>query len=113
MSGLAAVITKVSALFFRKLLKLIHQNPNHELNVDILASKAGMSRTLFISYFKQVLGVPPKKYIVDWKLSLSKDLFVYTDNNILNIALDLGYQSESTFGRAFKLKFGIPPPNLD
>jgi AraC-like DNA-binding protein len=91
------------------ILSFIHQNPNHELNVNFLAKKTGMSRTLFISYFKQVLGVPPKKYIIDWKLSLSKDILLYTDKNILNIALELGYQSESSFGRAFKLKFGLPP----
>ena len=82
------------------------------INSDILAEKYTLSerhlRKLFKFAFKQTLG----SYIRSRKLSASLDDLLKTDFNILDIALDYGFEYEQSYRRAFKREFGITPGNL-
>jgi AraC-like DNA-binding protein len=44
-------------------LQLIHGNPSHPWRLPGLTRAAGMSRTAFAVYFRQVAGVPPLAYL--------------------------------------------------
>ncbi|MCE0555972.1 AraC family transcriptional regulator [Motilimonas sp. E26] len=90
-------------------MELIHTDPAAHINIAVLAGLARMSRTTFIDYFKKVVGQTPKKYITDWRLALAKTRLIGSSDNVLNIALEVGYQSEASFSRAYKAKFGVPP----
>ncbi|MCE2593644.1 AraC family transcriptional regulator [Motilimonas cestriensis] len=90
-------------------MELIHTDPAANINIAVLAGLARMSRTTFIDYFKKVVGQTPKKYITDWRLALAKTRLIGSSDNVLNIALEVGYQSEASFSRAYKAKFGVPP----
>lgn len=68
-----------------------------------------MSRTSFIEYFKKTVGQTPKKYITGWRLSLARERLSHGKEHVLNIALDVGYQSEAAFSRAYKTKYGESP----
>ena len=82
------------------------------INSDILAEKYTLSerhlRKLFKFAFKQPLG----GYIRSRKLAASLDDLLKTDFNILDIALEYGFEYEQSFRRAFKHEFGITPGNL-
>lgn len=90
-------------------MKVIHSDPSASIDIESLAKLSGMSRTSFIEYFKKVLGQPPKKYISDWRLSLAREKLLHSKAHVLNIALDVGYQSEAAFSRAYKAKYGESP----
>lgn len=92
-----------------KAMKKIHGSPSSHIDIELLAGLSGMSRTTFIEYFKKVVGQTPKKYISDWRLSLARERLSHGNEHILNIALDVGYQSEAAFSRAYKSKYGEPP----
>ncbi len=87
----------------------IHGDPAAPINIEQLAKLAGMSRTSFIDYFKKILGQPPKQYIQHWRLSLARELLRHSQRQVIAIALEVGYQSEAAFSRAYKAKFGEPP----
>lgn len=92
-----------------KAMKKIHGDPSANIDIELLADLSGMSRTTFIDYFKKVVGQTPKKYITDWRLSLARERLSQGNEPVLVIALDVGYQSEAAFSRAYKIKYGEPP----
>jgi AraC-like DNA-binding protein len=91
-----------------KALQVIHETPASPLNLDSMASLAGMSRARFAAHFKEVIGETPADYLTAWRLSLCQKLLM---NNlpIKQIAGDVGYQSASALTRAFVRKFGCSP----
>jgi AraC-like DNA-binding protein len=80
----------------------IHQNPEKIWTVELLAKEACMSRTTFSERFKQIVGETPLNYLTKWRMDLAKSKLLHTKESILEIALDLGYQSEAAFSRAYK-----------
>jgi AraC-like DNA-binding protein len=48
-------------------------------------------------------------YLGRWRLQLAARKLQTTQDNVLNVAADVGYESEAAFNRAFKREFGVPP----
>jgi transcriptional regulator GlxA family with amidase domain len=55
------------------------------------------------------LGESPLAYLGRWRLRLAARLLETSTKPVLQIALEVGYGSESTFNRAFKRAHGVPP----
>ena len=90
-------------------LALMHRQPCHPWTVAELAAKAGASRSLLSERFGQFLGEPPLTYLARWRLQLAARLLQTTQKTVLHVAMDVGYDSEAAFNRAFKREFGSPP----
>ena len=90
-------------------LKLIHENPAEHWSLEDLATKVGMSRTSFAQLFKRLVGNTPMDYLTEWRMSLAYSKLQLTKESVLAIALDIGYQSEAAFSRAFKKIIGKSP----
>lgn len=90
-------------------LALLHRKPCHPWTVAVLASEAGTSRTVLLERFDRFLGEPPLTYLARWRLQLAARKLQTTQDNVLNVAADVGYESEAAFNRAFKREFGVPP----
>lgn len=90
-------------------LGLLHREPAYHWTVAALAAKVGASRSLVADRFAHLLGEPPLTYLARWRLQLAARLLQTTQKTILHVALDVGYESESAFNRAFKREFGLPP----
>jgi len=90
-------------------LGAIHREPAHAWTVAGLAKLAGISRSVFAARFSQLLGEAPLTYVARWRLQLGARLLETTDDSVLQIALNVGYESEAAFNRAFKREFQLPP----
>jgi Helix-turn-helix domain len=75
------------------------------------AGDEGMSRS--IQKFKDTVGEPPMEYLVRWRMTLAGDKLVNSSDPISVIALSLGYESESAFGKSFKRVTGCSPRQYD
>jgi AraC-like DNA-binding protein len=87
----------------------MHDDPTHRWTVQTLAQSAGMSRSIFAQKFKDTVGEPPMEYLLRWRMTLAADKLVNSGDSISVIALSLGYESESAFGKAFKRVMGCSP----
>ena len=56
-----------------------------------------------------MLGVPPIQYLTQWRMQRAARLLIETRDTVAAIALDVGYDSEAAFVRAFKRLVGKPP----
>jgi len=90
-------------------LVLMHRKPRHDWTMDDLAREIGTSRSVLAERFVRFVGEPPLAYLARWRLQLAARLIETTRKTILNVALDVGYESEAAFNRAFKREFGLPP----
>ncbi|MDZ5454374.1 AraC family transcriptional regulator [Labrys sp. ZIDIC5] len=90
-------------------LRGIHAKPSHAWNLEELAKLTGMSRTSFAVHFRDVVGVPPLTYVLNWRMRLAERELGETDRSVANIAWSLGYRSESAFSNAFSRATGVSP----
>ena len=95
-----------------KAIELVHESPSTHWTLEQLAHEVGMSRTSFAVQFKQLVGNSPIDYLTEWRMSLAYSALLNSSDTILSIALDYGYQSESSFSRAFKKVIGRNPSDI-
>jgi AraC-like DNA-binding protein len=87
----------------------IECQPGKPWSVHDLALRAGMSRSSFMAAFAHETGKGPMAYVTDHRLRLAADLLGHTDLRIVDIALQVGYQSHAAFSRAFQRHQGCSP----
>ena len=93
----------------RPALGLMHAEPGRTWGLDELARAAAMSRTSFAERFRDVAGVPPLTYLTRWRMLLAQRALRDGDARVGELALKLGYGSESAFSTAFKRVAGESP----
>jgi len=92
-----------------KALALMHERPEHAWSVDDLAREVALSRSAFHERFVQYVGQPPMQYLANWRIQVGARLLRESSRNVAAIALDVGYDSEAAFSRAFRRAMGKPP----
>lgn len=90
-------------------LALIHENPARTWTIDALADAIALSRSAFYERFIRLIGQPPMQYLTQWRMQVAANLLRQSHAPIAAIALDVGYESEAAFTRAFKRQVGAPP----
>src|SRR5438552_1559050 len=78
----------------------MHDEPGHAWTLEKLARRAGMSRTVFALRFKEVVGETATEYLTRWRMLLATERLAAGDEPVAQIASALGYESESSFGKA-------------
>lgn len=92
-----------------KALALIHSRPAEPWTAEGLADAVALSRSAFAERFAQLIGVPPKRYLLQWRLQVAKEKLRHGNAAIAQVAHEVGYEAEAAFNRAFKREFGLPP----
>lgn len=87
----------------------IHREPARPWTLQDLAHASGVSRTVLAERFTRLIGEPPLAYLARWRLQMGARLLRSTNRKVLDVAGDVGYESEAAFNRAFKRAFGTPP----
>ncbi|WNZ21575.1 AraC family transcriptional regulator [Leptolyngbya sp. NK1-12] len=90
-------------------LALIHQHLNHSWTVEELAQRVDMSRAAFAAKFRQLVGEPPLQYITRWRMQEAATVLQQNNLSVVDVALAMGYESESAFNKAFKRCMGETP----
>ena len=92
-----------------ELMDYIDSNITKGINLSAAAKKAGMTESSFSRRFSTVNGISFKKYIVEKKIQRAIWLLQTTNQKIIDIALDSGFDSISGFYDAFKKQTGTTP----
>ena len=87
----------------------MHNSPGDPWTLQALADHVGMSRSVFASRFKSIVGLTPMDYLTRWRMMLAGDRLQHANSSLGEIAAALGYDSESAFGKAFRRTMGCSP----
>ena len=90
-------------------LGLLHERPDHGWTIDELGHSVGLSRSALHERFVQFIGLPPMQYLARWRMQIACGLLRSTNATVATIALEVGYESEAAFARAFRRQIGAPP----
>ena len=92
-----------------KAIRRIHGDYPEALDVDQLASEAGMSVPSFHSHFRAVTHTSPMQYLKSTRLHQARLLMVRSGMTASAASGQVGYESASQFSREFKRMFGLSP----
>ena len=87
----------------------MHDDPGYPWTLQTLAEHVGVSRSIFALRFKETVGTTPMEYLTRWRMLLAGERLKNSGDSISTIALSLGYESESAFGKAFRRVMGCSP----
>lgn len=73
----------------------------------------GWRRRAFNEKFTALVGLPPIRYLTQWRLQMAQEKLRSGELSIGQIAHAIGDESEAAFNRAFKRAFGEPPRALE
>ncbi|MDB5816849.1 MAG: AraC family transcriptional regulator, partial [Rhizobacter sp.] len=93
-------------------LACIHDAPEKQWTLAQLAQEAGLSRAAFVRQFNDAVGEPPHIYLTRWRMGVAARLLENTTLRLADIARQVGYESESSFSRAFKQSRGVAPAHF-
>lgn len=105
--GIQQIINLEFSHPIHKALKYINENVKQQISISQLAYDLNMSETNFSNSFKKAMGVTPRVYITNLKLTQAKKML--KNQNVSEVAHDLGFTDLSHFISLFKSKYGITP----
>jgi AraC-like DNA-binding protein len=91
-----------------KAITAMHTNPANRWSLQLLAETACQSRSKFADDFKRTVGVPALEYLTHWRIGVGKSLLL-RGKQIGFVASEVGYESASSFTKAFKKIEGCSP----
>jgi len=90
-------------------LTRLHASPGHPWTLESLAEEVAVSRSVLAERFAQLVGTPVMQYLARWRMQVAAGLLAQGGSKIAEIALEVGYDSEAAFSRAFKKLVGASP----
>ena len=90
-------------------LSLIHTDPGRAWTLDALGHATGTPRATLTRRFAALTGQSPMAYLAAWRMAVAARMLREGDSTLRQIALEVGYDSEFAFARAFKRTTGQAP----
>ncbi|HSE52659.1 MAG TPA: AraC family transcriptional regulator, partial [Gemmatimonadales bacterium] len=92
-----------------RVLAVIHGRPDHAWSLTALAREGATSRSSLAKRFAEQVGQPPMQYLARWRMQVAANLLAHGGGKIAAIGMQVGYDSEAAFSRAFKKATGLAP----
>lgn len=92
-----------------KVLEYINNHLDESLDLAVLAEQSSFSKFHFHRIMKSYLHEPLGSYVIRLRLELAARLLRYTSEPVNTIAYSCGYETPSSFNKAFKKNFNLSP----
>ena len=93
----------------QKLRSHIRENLSGELSLFELASLVGLGPRYFSTLFRRAFGCTPHKYVMQQRLAEGARLLTTQGMEIAEVAVQVGFCSQSHFTAAFRQAYGVTP----
>ncbi len=93
----------------KTVLSYVEENYRNPISIEEIAKQCYYSKSYFMKFFKQTMGMGFTRYLNEYRLEIAAKLLLDTEDAILDIALQTGFEHLSYFNRSFKQKYGVSP----
>ncbi|MBO0719928.1 MAG: helix-turn-helix transcriptional regulator [Blastocatellia bacterium] len=90
-------------------LDVIERNMTSGLSIQMLAEQIGMGTHRFTREFKNATGRTPYQFIMELRIEKARALLEKTNLPLAEIALELGFASQSHFTAVFRQHVNTTP----
>ncbi|SMO68969.1 AraC-type DNA-binding protein [Solitalea koreensis] len=96
------------------IVELIHHSKDHlKTNVsEYISQKVGSDYSNLSNLFSSVEGITIEKYLILQRIERAKELLVYDELTLSEIAFELGYSSVAHLSAQFKKTTGLTPSHF-
>lgn len=96
----------------RKLDRFVTEQLSQSLGLEDMAAAVGLSPYHFARSFKKATGLTPHGWLTQKRMERARHLLERSSLSILQIAGEVGFESQSHFGHVFRKWSGITPRGL-
>ncbi|MBI2519959.1 MAG: helix-turn-helix transcriptional regulator [Bdellovibrio sp.] len=82
---------------------------SQDLDLQQIATLAGLSKFHFVRAFKEKTGMTPVRYLNSLRVDIAKQKLQARARSVIDIAADVGFTDLSAFNKAFKRHTGMSP----
>jgi AraC family transcriptional regulator len=100
---------RISGWRMRRLVEFIEENLGGDLSLERMAAEVEVSPLYLARAFKAAVGEPPHRYVLQRRLERAKELLRGTDTPIVELALSVGFSSQSHLSNWFLRQVGVSP----
>lgn len=93
----------------KKILTYIENNYQNPVTLSELADSVSLSKEQFCRFFKGAFRSTPMHYLSQYRIKRSISLLRETNLSIIDIAIDVGFDSSNYFAISFKKTTGMTP----
>lgn len=93
----------------KPVIKHVELHYSETTNIKDMAKLIGFSESHFMRFFKEAFGVSFVTYLNDYRLSMAARMLLSTEESVLEISQQVGFENLSHFNRQFKRKYGKTP----
>ena len=94
---------------FKKVLSYIEQHYREPITLEDLAKQCDMNRNYFCRAFKEYTRKTPVEYLNYYRIESACEQIVGTDEKLIDIAMNCGFNDYSYFIKVFKSQKGVTP----
>ncbi|WP_341987871.1 AraC family transcriptional regulator [Azorhizobium sp. AG788] len=94
---------------FAWITDFVRSDPGRAISLADMATIAGMSPSAFIRSFKRATGLTPHRFVMEQRVRVAQDLIAVSEMSIAEIAIEVGFSSQSHMGTAFRAMTGMSP----
>jgi AraC family transcriptional regulator len=92
-----------------RVLQFIETNIGESITLANLAATAGMSRMYFAKQFRTTTGIRPHDFVLRKRIERAQQLLAATSDELVDIALSVGFKTQAHFTTVFKKVAGSTP----
>ncbi|MBU5668395.1 AraC family transcriptional regulator [Peptoniphilus sp. MSJ-1] len=92
-------------------ISYINKYYGKEITLDEISLVAGYSKSHFSRMFKKYMGINFSKYLIDVRLENAAKLIKNSDEGIVDISNEVGFNDYSYFSKIFKEHYKMSPKN--
>lgn len=96
----------------QRTIQTMQRDLENPASVGDLAEAAGLSPRQLERLFHRHLGMTPARYYLALRVDRARELLIYTNQPILDIAVAVGFASTSHLAQWFKRLYGVRPREL-
>jgi len=93
----------------RRAIEFVEANLANSVSTSEIAAATGLTRMHFAAQFKAATGLRPHEYLLRRRVERAQEMLTQTAMSVVDIALSVGFQSQSHFTVVFNRFVGRPP----
>ena len=93
----------------KSVIKYVEMNYSEPMTLSDMARICNFSESYFMKFFKNTMDESFIQYLNDYRLTMAARLLLLSEESVLNIASQVGFENLSYFNRCFKKRYAMTP----